>query len=286
MEEELIPIGKMAAMNRISVPTLRLYDERGLLKPRCVNQETGYRYYDISQNARLEMIAYMKELGMSLSQIARVLEKEDISLIEELLSQKNEQIHQQIRQLKAQHDAVERAITSIERYRKSPATGTFSLEYIDRRFTWGIACSSNFYQDDVHSYEKSLRELRFELEENGFQQIHSYNIGTSIVREDFLAGRFVADRIFIFAGARDEGDLSALQVVESGMFACVYLDNYDDEIRCARALARHCEEMGYCVAGDYICEVMTGFNVFDNDPRSMFLRLQVPVTFQKRGTEA
>ena len=26
---------------------------------------------------------------------------------------------------------------------------------------------------------------------------------------------------------------------------------------------------------------MTGFNVFDNDPRSMFLRLQVPITFQK-----
>ena len=136
MKEGLIPIGKMAAMNRVSVPTLRLYDEKELLKPRYIDPETGYRYYDINQNARLEMIAYMKELGMSLAQITQVLQKEDISLIEELLSQKNEQIHQQMRQLKAQHDAVERAILSIERYRKSPSTGTFSLEYIDRRFAW------------------------------------------------------------------------------------------------------------------------------------------------------
>ena len=110
MKDELISIGKMAEINRVSVPTLRLYDEKGLLKPRYIDPEAGYRYYDIDQNARLDMIVYMKELGMSLSQIREVLEKEDISLIEELLSQKNEQIHKQIRELRAQHDAVERAI--------------------------------------------------------------------------------------------------------------------------------------------------------------------------------
>lgn len=53
MKEGLISIGKMAKMNRISIPTLRLYDERGLLKPRYIDPETGYRYYDINQNARL-----------------------------------------------------------------------------------------------------------------------------------------------------------------------------------------------------------------------------------------
>ena len=89
-----------------------------------VDPQSGYRYYSIHQNARLEMIAYMKELGMSLSEIADVLRREDISLIEHILSQKNEQLHQQMRELQARHEAVERAIASIERYRKSPTTGT------------------------------------------------------------------------------------------------------------------------------------------------------------------
>ena len=280
MCKTLLPIGKMAAMNRISVSTLRLYDEKGLLKPRYTDPKTGYRYYDIDQNARLDMIVYMKELGMSLAQISDILQKEDISLIEEVLSQKNEQIHQQIRQLKAQHDAVERAITSIERYRKSPATGTFSLEYIDRRYTWGIPCSANFYEDDVHSFEELQRELRLCLEESGFAQIHSYNIGTSILQADFEADRFAAERIFIFTSRRDPCG-QAVGVVESGMFACVYLDNYDEEILYARRLRDYCRQQGYHIAGDYICEVMTGFRVFDSDPRSMFLRLQVPVTFSK-----
>lgn len=281
MHKGLLSIGKMAALNRISVSTLRLYDEKGLLKPCYTDPQTGYRYYDINQNARLDMIVYMKELGMSLAEIAEILQKEDISLIEEILSRKNEQLHQQLRQLKDRHDAVERAIMSIERYRKSPDTGTFSLEYIDRRYIWGVPCRHNFYQDDIHSYEDLLRDLRRKLEREGVTQIHSYNIGTSITQEDFEKEQFRAGRIFIFTGRRELSGGENADVVESGMYACVYLDNYDDEITFARRLLNFCRDNGYTVSGDYICEVMTGFQVFDNDPRSMFLRLQVPVSFRK-----
>lgn len=281
MKEDLLSIGKMAQLNRVSITTLRLYDEKGLLKPRYVDPETGYRYYSMEQNARLDMIAYMKELGMSLSEIGQALQKEDITLIEELLARKNEQLHQQMRQLKARHDAVERAIQSIERFRKSPATGTLSLEYIDRRYAWGIPCPENFYSGGIHSYETSLRALRQTLAQQGLEQVHSYNIGTTIGREDFLAERFVAGQIFLFASRELPLGKETPRVVDSGMYACIYLDNYDDEIPCARMLLDYCRRSGYRVSGDYICEVMIGFHVFDNDPRSMFLRLQVPVAFVK-----
>ena len=59
-----ISIGEMAKMNRTTVPTLRLYDSMKLLTPCYVDEKTHYRYYDIKQNARLDMIQYMKELGM------------------------------------------------------------------------------------------------------------------------------------------------------------------------------------------------------------------------------
>ena len=280
MKQELLSIGRMSQLSRVPIPTLRLYDEKGLLKPRYVDPETGYRYYDIDQNARLDMIAYMKELGMSLAEIGQVLQKEDITLIEALLAEKNEQLHEQMRQLKARHDAVERAIQSIERYRKSPATGTLALEYIDRRYVWGIPCLDNFYSRDIHSYERSLQALRRTLTAAGLPQIHSYNIGTSITREDFEAGRLIAAQIFLFVNRSLAPD-APLRTVDSGMYACLYLDNYDDESNGARRLLDWCRENGYRIAGDYLCEVMTGFPVFDSDPRSMFLRLQAPVSFSK-----
>lgn len=281
MKRNLLSIGKMAEMNQVTVPTLRLYDQLGLLKPRHVDGQTGYRYYDINQNARLDMIAYMKELGMSLKEIQGVLEAEDIALIEQILARKNEQIHEQMRALRLRHNAVERAIASIERYRKSPATGTIALEYIDRRYVWGIPCPENFYEKDIASYEQALMDLRRALLKKNCPQIHSYNIGTSITRENFAQGRFVADRVFIFTDQQAQACGLTASVVDSGMYACIYLDHYDDEIACAGKLLAFCRNNGYRVAGDYLCEVLTEFNVFDGDQRSMFLRLQVPVDFSR-----
>ena len=279
MKRNLLSIGKMAEMNQTTVPTLRLYDQLGLLKPRHVDGQTGYRYYDINQNARLDMIAYMKELGMSLREIQGVLEAEDIALIEQILARKNEQIHEQMRALRLRHNAVERAIASIERYRKSPATGTIALEYIDRRYVWGIPCPENFYEKDIASYEQALMDLRRALLKKNCPQIHSYNTGTSITRENFAQGRFVADRVFIFTDQQAQACGLTASVVDSGMYACIYLDHYDDEIACAGKLLAFCRNNGYRVAGDYLCEVLTEFNVFDGNQRSMFLRLQVPVDF-------
>lgn len=281
MKRNLLSIGKMAEMNQVTVPTLRLYDQLGLLKPRHVDGETGYRYYDINQNARLDMIAYMKELGMSLKEIQGVLEAEDIALIEQILARKNEQIHQHIRDLRLRHNAVERAIASIERYRKSPATGTIALEYIDRRYIWGISCPENFYEKDISSYEQALTTLRKALLAKNCPQIHSYNTGTSITRENFARGHFVADRVFIFTDQHAQAYGLTASVVDSGMYACIYLDHYDDEIACAGKLLAFCRNNGYRIAGDYLCEVLTEFNVFDGDQRSMFVRLQVPVEFCK-----
>jgi len=72
---DLLPIGKMAELNHTSVQTLRYYDKIDLLKPLYVNEETNYRYYDIRQSAILDMIQYMKSLGMSLGQIKEQFKK-------------------------------------------------------------------------------------------------------------------------------------------------------------------------------------------------------------------
>ena len=278
MKLEYISIGRMAKINHTTVPTLRLYDKLGLIKPAYTDPATGYRYYELGQNARLDMISYMKELGMSLDEIGHVLEREDIIAVEEVLIRKNEQLHQAMRELKSRHDAVERAIASIERYRKSPMTGTTSLEYIDRRRIWGIACSHNFYNTGLADYELVLAELREELLERGIRQVHTYNVGTSILKEDYLAQRLKAQQVFVFAD--DNFELkSETTLLDSGMYACIYLDDYDLEEQGARQLLDFCLENHYKISGDYICEVMTEFNIFERNRRNMYLRLQVPVAF-------
>ena len=67
MKSNLMSIGKMADINHLSVATLRLYDKIGLIKPEYVDAETGYRFYDIRQNARLDMTCIYERFGYELS---------------------------------------------------------------------------------------------------------------------------------------------------------------------------------------------------------------------------
>jgi DNA-binding transcriptional MerR regulator len=70
----MIKIGLFSQISRVPVKTLRYYDEIGLLIPVEVDRFTGYRYYAVSQLARLHRIMALKDLGLSLEQIGNLLE--------------------------------------------------------------------------------------------------------------------------------------------------------------------------------------------------------------------
>lgn len=66
----LYKIGMFAAMNHISVKTLRFYEEQGLLMPAYIHPENGYRYYILSQMAVIHQITALKMAGFTLEEIA------------------------------------------------------------------------------------------------------------------------------------------------------------------------------------------------------------------------
>ena len=70
----MIRIGDFSKLSRVSVKTLRYYDEMGLLKPTNVDAFTGYRLYEYSQLSVLHRIPALKELGFSLEEIGRFLD--------------------------------------------------------------------------------------------------------------------------------------------------------------------------------------------------------------------
>jgi DNA-binding transcriptional MerR regulator len=70
----MIRIGDFSKLSRVSIKTLRFYDEMDLLKPVGVDHFTGYRYYEFNQLPRLHRILALKDLGFSLDEIGRLLE--------------------------------------------------------------------------------------------------------------------------------------------------------------------------------------------------------------------
>ncbi|MCB0360801.1 MAG: MerR family transcriptional regulator [Bdellovibrionales bacterium] len=66
-------IGEFSRIAQVSGRLLRYYDQIDLLKPVHIDPETGFRFYSASQLPRLNRILALKEMGLSLEQIARLL---------------------------------------------------------------------------------------------------------------------------------------------------------------------------------------------------------------------
>jgi len=72
----MIRIGDFSKLSRVTIKTLRHYDEVGLLKPAYVDIFSGYRYYTYEQLPRLNRILALKDLGFSLEEIGQLLADE------------------------------------------------------------------------------------------------------------------------------------------------------------------------------------------------------------------
>jgi len=66
-------IGEVASLLGISAQTLRFYSNQGLIKPRYIDERTGYRYYAYDQFHKIDRIKYLQGFGMNLGQIREAL---------------------------------------------------------------------------------------------------------------------------------------------------------------------------------------------------------------------
>ncbi|MGF6253950.1 MerR family transcriptional regulator [Ensifer sp. LBL] len=66
-------IGELSERAGVSHRTIHYYERLGLVKP-AEREGAGYRYYDETAAKRLEKIAALKRLGLSLDEIAAVID--------------------------------------------------------------------------------------------------------------------------------------------------------------------------------------------------------------------
>ncbi|OLT48433.1 MerR family transcriptional regulator [Saccharomonospora sp. CUA-673] len=68
----MFTIGELAGRTNLSVKTIRFYSDEGLLPP-TDRTAAGYRLYDVTALARADLIRTLRELGLGLADIGRVL---------------------------------------------------------------------------------------------------------------------------------------------------------------------------------------------------------------------
>ena len=85
----------------------------------------------------------------------------------------------------------------------------------------------NFYEHDLDVYEHLLNQLKNNMLSRHYSQIYYCNAGTFLSKERFLKQEFISDRIFVFVD--DHFPEKDIQIIENGMYACIYLDDFHQE---------------------------------------------------------
>jgi DNA-binding transcriptional MerR regulator len=108
-------IGEFSQIARVSGRLLRYYDNIGLLRPQRIDPETGYRYYSAGQLERLNRILALKDLGLSLDQVARMLDdKISTAEIRGMLALKKAELERSLAEEAARLRHIESRLTQIE----------------------------------------------------------------------------------------------------------------------------------------------------------------------------
>lgn len=100
--DRLWSIAQLAKLAGVSTRTLRYYQQRGLLQPTAVDA-AGVRYYNTATVLRLLRILLLRELGMSVADVGKVLSGDwsDLEALTHLSQQLREQQQHLDRQLAA-----------------------------------------------------------------------------------------------------------------------------------------------------------------------------------------
>ena len=90
-------IGDFSSMSKTTIKTLRYYEKEGLLTPVYIEQNTGYRYYESSQLIDISKIISLRQIGLSIKEIKKVLDGYDMK---EILNNRKNEIEKNIKNYK------------------------------------------------------------------------------------------------------------------------------------------------------------------------------------------
>ncbi len=111
----MIRIGIYSRISQTPVSTLRYYDDIGLFKAAFIDASNGYRYYTLEQLPLLQRILALREMGLSLEEVHRLV-GEDLSVSElrGMLRLKLAELRQRVQEEAARLARLESWLTQLE----------------------------------------------------------------------------------------------------------------------------------------------------------------------------
>lgn len=266
-KEQLYKIGMFANMNRVTIKTLRYYDEQKLLIPVYVDEENGYRYYAAGQMAQLNRIIALKNMGFSIDDIRKII---DGAEEKSFLLEKKQEILKELAVLTEK-------LSQVESYLARESMN-LSAPVLIKEIPEAIVCTM---KHRIKSYD-ALFEL---MPQMGAQMemldckcaqpayCFTHYLESGYKEEDILVEICEA----VTEKKQDSGDIVFKVLPKVPMAACIFhKGSYDTLHKSYAILLQYIEENGYAICGNIRESYIDG--VWNKETEKEWLtEIQIPV---------
>lgn len=264
-------IGEISKLHNISIKTLRYYDEIGLFKPIETNQTNGYRYYSTEQFEKLNIIKYLKALGLSLKEIKDQFEQGSLENFVHLLEEHKERTDQKMKELQLISARFHDRIEELKAVKQIQDLGVVKIKSMESRRI--VAIQENIFSE--HQLELTLKGLEnsFNLEPSLFIG----RVGLTVSVNNLQKHQFNEySSVFILLEEHHYSD-DYTTVLPHGDYVCIYFNGKREDSKLYyHKLLKYIEDNHLKVIGDAI-ERMIVDEFISKDKKDYLTEIQIPV---------
>lgn len=270
-ESKYYRIGMFAGINRVTVKTLRYYDEQNLLKPVYVDEFTGYRYYEAGQIADLHRILALKGMGFSIEDIRKILNGEEEK---KLLSRKKQELLKEITVLTAKLAEVESYLAKEEIDLSRPV--------LVKKLPEIVVCAMEKEIEDYDALFDMMPEMGAEMERLGCVCAEPEYCFTEYLDGEYKENHIRVKTCQSVTEKKDDSERMTFEILsEVPEAACVFhKGSYATLAQSYAAVLNYIEENGYEIVGNIRESYIDG--VWNKESEQEWLtEIQIPIA--KRG---
>jgi DNA-binding transcriptional MerR regulator len=211
-------IGQMARLHNIPVKTLRYYDEIGLFEPYEVDPQTGYRYYTLEQFKKLDIIVYLKMMGVPLKEIKRKMEHSSLDEFIETLAEYQQVTKEKIRHLQRVNAQLTTRMKELEQTRHINQIGAPFIKHLSSREVVQVKAEVG----TLDGTESVLRDLKKKI--SHITPIMIGKVGFMLSVENTKKQQFTDyDGIFLLVESDVSFKHELVTLIPEGDYASIYM---------------------------------------------------------------
>lgn len=264
-------VNELSKLVGVSSRNIRYYDQIGLF-PCSGFLENGYRFYTIDKIEEINLIHYLRKMGIPINEIKEHMQKREMGTYKTILNNHLHKVNQELENLQKIQHHMQRRIATLEYVSKLPPMGKIHIQNLLQRKVIQV-------NDQLHSqldWERALQKIvaANQLPYGVFVGDIGFIVDLKTVNSR-EADEFMG--IYLLLDAQDQVEASKEMILEKGDWLTIYVRGGHEEAKqCYKRLLSYASEKDLKL-GKFATERMLIDQYISRDENDHITEIMIPI---------